>query len=234
MSTSLLEVELRHRAGVLHINISFKLTAPWTVLFGASGSGKTTVLRTIAGFVRPDAGRIVLNGKTLIDTQSRIVVRADRRRVRSAGQSARLFDGMTVRENLLYGSPGRSVDEGVELFRLPTLIEKRPGALSGGERQRVSVARVVASAAACPGALLLLDEPFTGMDFALRDEIATDLSHWLDAKGVPVLSVTHDVGEAFLLGADVVRIADGGILARGPVEDVLAIEREQLLDRLRT
>ncbi len=219
--------------GALRLDISLMLDASWTVLFGSSGSGKTTVLRTVAGFVRPDQGRIVLGGRTLVDTEQGVFVPAHRREVRSAGQAARLFRGMTVRGNLEYGASGRALDEAVGLFRLEGLVEKRPDALSGGERQRVSVARAVASAVSGGAGWLLLDEPFGGLDFALRDAVAVELRDWLAARGVPVLSVTHDVGEAFLLGAKVVRIAEGRVVAQGSVAEVLAGERERLLGQLR-
>lgn len=233
LTSSLLEVALRHRVGELRLNISLVLNAPWTVLFGASGSGKTTVLRMIAGFVQPEKGRVVLGGRTLVDTERGVCVRADRRGVRSAGQSPRLFAGMTVRENLLYGEAGSAVKDMEELFRLDGLMEKRPEALSGGERQRVSVARAVASAVSGGAGLLLLDEPFGGLDFAVRDALAAELRDWLATRGVPVLSVTHDVGEAFLLGAEVVRIAEGRVVAHGPAGEVLAAERERLVGQLR-
>jgi molybdate transport system ATP-binding protein len=229
---TVLEVAIVRRQGSLAIDVAFALSAPWTVLFGPSGSGKTTVLRAIAGFVRPDAGRVVVGGVTVFDAG--VFVAAHERRVRSAGQAARLFPGMTVRESLRYGMAAE--DRGLEdkvlrIFRLSDLAEKRPEALSGGERQRVSVARAVISAAQAK-ALLLLDEPFSGMGLELRDELAVELRDWLAGHGVPVLSVTHDVGEVFLLGADVVRIESGCVIGQGAAGGVLRVERERLLERL--
>jgi molybdate transport system ATP-binding protein len=233
---SLLRVDLSYRRGGLALDVYFKLSEPWTVLFGASGSGKTTVLRAVQGFVRPDGGRIVAGERELLDTEHRIFMPAHRRPVRCAGQAARLFAGMTVRENILYGAGpggGWTMDEVLELFRIEARAGERPGRLSGGERQRVSVARAVVAAASVPGALLLLDEPFGGLDFALRDALAVELREWLRRRGTPVLSVTHDVGEAFLLGAEVLRLEGGRIVDQGPVERVLAMERERLLGQLR-
>ena len=247
----LISVELRHRQGSLRLRVEFGLHAPWTVLFGPSGSGKSTVLRAIAGFVRPDEGRIVLGPtefgpgeRVLLSTAERVFVPAHLRPVRSAGQAARLFPGMTVRGNLEYGVGWRShagdaramVDEVLELFRLTTLGERRPGELSGGERQRVSVARAVVSGVTFDGpgrALLLLDEPFSGLDAVLRDELAVALRVWLGRCETPVLSVSHDVGEVFLLGAEVIRMAEGEVVEQGPAEVVLGEERERLLAGLR-
>jgi molybdate transport system ATP-binding protein len=144
---------------------------------------------------------------------------------------------MTVMGNILYGVGAKSdgvVDEVMELFRLRELAGRMPRALSGGESQRVSVARAVVSAATFAGpALLLLDEPFGGLDLKLRDELLLELREWLARRKVPVLSVTHDVGEAFLLGAEVIKIAEGRVVDHGPVEVVLAEERRRLVERLR-
>ncbi len=251
----LLSVELRHRQGSLRLHVEFALSAAWTVLFGPSGSGKSTVLRAIAGFVLPDVARIVFRStefgpseRVLVSTAERVFMPAHLRPVRSAGQAARLFPGMTVRGNLEYGVGWRShagshagdggemVDEVLGLFRLATLGERRPGELSGGERQRVSVARAVVSAVTFDGpgrALLLLDEPFSGLDAVLRDELAVALREWLGRWKTPVLSVSHDVGEVFLLGAEVIRMAEGEVVEQGPAEVVLGVERERLLAGLR-
>lgn len=225
------------RQGALALNVRFALTAPWTCLFGASGSGKSTILRAICGIVRPEGGRIVLRGCTgaehvLFDSAQAVCLRADLRGVRMAGQEAWLFPG-TVRRNLGYGVAAEArgrLPELAERFRLDGLLESDVRQLSGGERARVSLAR--AAAAAVYGErrarLLLLDEPFAGMDARLRDELALELRDWLAAVCVPVLSVTHDVGEAFLLEAEVIRVAEGKILAQGPVGEVLAEERVRL------
>jgi molybdate transport system ATP-binding protein len=123
------------------------------------------------------------------------------------------------------------------LFRLRGLAERRPRELSGGERQRVSVARAVVSATTYGGserALLLLDEPFAGLDLKLRDELLIELRAWVARWKIPVLSVTHDVGEAFQLEAEVIRIADGRIVRQGPVADVLSEERRRLIGQLQS
>jgi molybdate transport system ATP-binding protein len=243
-------VNIRHRVGTLSLDVRFALTEPWTVLFGPSGSGKTTVLRAIAGFVLPDAGRIergndplAASVSVLVDRNARVFVPPHRRPVRSASQTARLFPHMTVRSNLLYGSgwpPGPRdamdiAEQVMSLFRINDLADRMPGALSGGERQRASVARAVVSATTFPGpgtALLLLDEPFSGLDATLRDELLRDLRDWLARSKTPVLSVTHDVGEAFQLGAEVIQIADGRVTRQGPVAEVLAEERLRLIAQL--
>lgn len=241
MSDNLLSLRLKHRVGAVALDVAFTLTQPWTVLFGPSGSGKTTVLRAIAGFVRPEEARITFgpNSEVLVDTNERIFVPAHRRPIRSATQTARLFPHQSVRQNLMYGlgSENPEVTEQVmSLFHLSELENRRPEELSGGERQRISVARAVVSATTYTGpgrALLLLDEPFTGLDAVLRDELLEGLREWLANRKVPVLSVTHTLGEAFQLAAEVIKIANGRVVEQGPVEMVLAAERRRLLERLR-
>lgn len=240
----MLTARIEHQVGALALNVAFELTQPWTVLFGPSGSGKTTVLRAIAGFVQPDTGRILRGTSVLVDREAGVFVPAHERPVRSAGQTARLFPHMTVRQNVLYGGgwPSkpdevmRIAEEVVALFRLQELTGRMPRELSGGERERVSTARAVVSATtfAGPGsALLLMDEPFSGLDSAMRDDLLAELRDWVMRWKIPVLSVTHDVGEAFQLGAEVIKIAHGRVAAQGPVSQVLAEERRRLMEQLR-
>ena len=245
LSDSMLSVKIEHRVGALTLDVAFELTQPWTVLFGPSGSGKTTVLRAIAGFLRADRARIVSrfygNDFVMTDTAKRIFVSPHKRSVRVAGQGATLFPHLTVRENIAFGarsqtdgtSAAQIVEESVERFQLQGLAGKSPSMLSGGERQRVAIARAaVAAVSVGSGSLLLLDEPFTGQDLRLRDELIEELRDWLTVIKRPVLSVTHDAGEAFQLGAEVIKIADGRVVQQGPVDEVLAQERIRLLDQL--
>jgi molybdate transport system ATP-binding protein len=238
-----LKVQMRHAVGVLSLDVQFTLTEPWTVLFGPTGSGKTTVLRAIAGFVRPQEGLIVQHETVLLDSARGIFVPPYQRPIRSAGQTARLFPHRTVRWNAMFGAGSASnsgetkdiVQEMLHLFRLAALADRLPRDLSGGERQRASVVRAVISAITYDGpekALLLLDEPFTGLDNAMRDDLLAELRECLGRWKMPVLSVTHDVGEAFQLGAEVVKIAEGRVVEQGPVATVLAEERARLLDQL--
>lgn len=234
-----LSLSMQHRQGALAFDVAFDLTQPWTVLFGPSGSGKTTILRAIAGLMRPAAGRIVLHGATtttLFDSATGISLPAHRRGVRLAAQVAALFPNMTVRQNIAYGVPASSaeiVEEALQRFRLTSLAASMPWKLSGGERQRIAVARAATSAITInTGSLLLLDEPFAGLHLRLRDELLDDLRSWLAANKTPVLSVTHDVGEAFQLAAEVIKFSDGTVIEQGPVETVLAEERTRLLEQL--
>ena len=242
-SASLLTVQIEHRLGALPLDAKFSLTQPWTVLFGPSGSGKTTILRSIAGFLEPDSGQILSGRKVLFDSAAKVFVAPYHRPVRSAGQTARLFPHRTVRWNLVYGNgwvskPADAMGIAEELmssFGLKEFADRMPGRLSGGEQRRALVARAVVSAITFEGLekpLLLLDEPFSGLDIAARDELLIELSAWLTRWKIPVLSVTHNLGEAFQLNAEVIKIAEGRVVQQGPVAEVLAEERERLLKQL--
>jgi molybdate transport system ATP-binding protein len=147
---------------------------------------------------------------------------------------------MTVLQNIRFGYPHAAssaeqdhlneLNESVpKLFRIDHLLQRRPAELSGVEAQRVHLARATMARSI---RALLLDEPFTGLDRALRDELITDLLVWQEKSQIPILSVTHDVTEAFQLGAEVIKIAEGRVVQQGPVAEVLAGERERLMDQL--
>jgi ABC-type sulfate/molybdate transport systems ATPase subunit len=151
-------------------------------------------------------------------------------------QRPALFPAMTAGENIAFGlgALGRDerehrVQEMAALFRIEVLLSRRPGQLSGGEQQRVAVARTLAPRPR----VLLLDEPFAGLNLDLKNTILTDLESWLARTGTPALYVTHDVAEAWRMGsrpgAEVLRMENGRIVAQGRTAEVLAAERAQLL-----
>jgi molybdate transport system ATP-binding protein len=231
-----LHVAFKHRQGPLTLDVTFALTQPWTVLFGPSGSGKSTILRVISGLLQPSRGTVRLHDQLLLDIAAKVAVPPHRRLVRSTAQAAHLFPNMTVEQNIRYGlaptAASALIPEILDLFRIAALARKSPAALSGGEQQRASVARAVASAVTTPHALLLLDEPFSGLDLPLRDTLVQALKTWLAHHETPVLSVTHDVSEAFLLNAEVIRLHEGEVVEQGPAKQVLAPERQRILDHL--
>jgi len=242
LPNSVHRVALRHRSGPLDLDVEFTLDAPWTALFAPSGAGKTTILRMIAGLDHPDSGRIVYAEEVLLDTARRISVPAHKRAVRMVAQRPALFPHRSVVDNIYYRmpptlpededellGPGLRFDEIIHLCRVEHLRTKMPAQLSGGERQRVALARAIA---ATPANLLMLDEPFTGLEGELRDQLIADLRVWLDRRGIPVLLVTHDIGEVFAAQAHMLRMESGRIAASGPAADVLAAERNRLIQRL--
>ncbi len=241
MPAECLAVQLQHSLGQVWLDVQFSLRAPWTVLFAPSGAGKTTVLRMIAGLERPAKGRIVRpdglpesSPTVLTDTDRRIFVPAHRRGIRLVAQRPALFPHLSVVGNVQYRvepkrqERDRFLEEIFALCRIAHLRDKMPAQLSGGEAQRVALARSLASG----GDLLLLDEPFTGLEAELREKILGELRSYLISRAIPVLQVTHDVSEIFSAEAEVLRMEAGRIVAQGPAKVVLAQERQALLARL--
>ena len=214
-----LEIALTHRAGTL--DLAVEITAPegLTAFFGRSGAGKTTVLRAVAGLLRPDRGRIVLNGRVLTDTAAGTYLAPWRRRIGYVFQESRLLPHLSVRQNLLYGAPGAGrLGEVTELLGIGDLLARRPAGLSGGEAQRVAIGRALLT----EPELLLMDEPLASLDQPRRAEILPYLERLRDEARMPILYVSHAVGEVARLATTLVLIEAGRIVRTGPVAEVMA------------
>jgi molybdate transport system ATP-binding protein len=218
----------------VQLDVDVEFSAPWTVIFGPSGSGKSSMLRAACGLVPglssefcrwQDGGWFEVHGPARSTPTSW-------RELAYAPQGAAIFPHLSVRENIEFGLKSRGekdtggfVEAAIETFSLGPLLQRMPRQLSGGERQGVSLAR----AFAVPNAkLMLLDEPFNGVDRHMRDHLLPRMRERLATLGVPAISVTHDVEEALLLQAEVVRIDAGKIVARGTAADVLDQERRSM------
>ena len=173
-------------------------------LVGPSGAGKTSVLRAIAGLVRPSRGRIALGDDVWFDSARRLCRRPDERRVGLVFQEYALFPHLTVRQNIAYAGKERA-GEYLERFRIAHLADERPGALSGGERQRVALARSLARG---PG-VILLDEPLSALDSHTKATVRAELQELLSELALPTILVTHDFEDAAALADHVGVIADG-------------------------
>lgn len=173
-----------------------------TVLFGPSGVGKTSILNMVAGLLRPDAGRIVVDGETLFETGSgtAIDVPVESRRAGYVFQEARLFPHKRVRANLIYGADTDADLSRVDFLGIGHLLDRWPRSLSGGEAQRVAIGRALLS----DPAFLLLDEPLTSLDRPRRDEVMLGIEHIRDVLKLPILMVTHDPEEAARIGTRIV------------------------------
>lgn len=206
------------------LDVDFSVAAGFTIVFGASGAGKTMLLDCIAGLRTPDSGRIAVAGEVLYDASAGQNVPANRRGVGYMLQSLALFPHMTVRENVEYGlhdlelfeRRGRC-DEILQSFRVAPLAGRRPDELSGGERQRTALARTLVRG---PRALLL-DEPLTALDAQTKSQIIDDLRVWNSRNRIPILYVTHQREEVFALGERVIAMQAGKTVAQGTAHEVL-------------
>ncbi|MFZ0844371.1 MAG: molybdenum ABC transporter ATP-binding protein [Pseudolabrys sp.] len=217
----MLVVEVEKKLGEFSLNALFASEGGATVLFGPSGAGKTSVINMIAGLLKPDRGRIVLEDEVLFDSAARIDVPASRRRVGYVFQEGRLFPHMSVKRNLVYGRwMGGHPDDpdafahAVELLDIGHLLDRRPGKLSGGERQRVAVGRALLMRPR----LLLLDEPLASLDAARKSDILPYLERLRDERSVPMIYVSHDAPEVKRIATRVVRLEGGQVTATGGAE----------------
>lgn len=219
-----LSVSLTHAFPGFALQAEFEATG-LTVLFGRSGSGKTTIVNAVAGLLPPDRGRIVVGGHVLCDTAAGVWLPPHRRRVGYVFQEGRLFPHMTVKQNLTYGrrfaprgAPGGDFDAVIDMLGIGALLARRPGALSGGEKARVAIGRALLSGPE----LLLMDEPLAALDAARKEEILPYLEQLRDETRVPILYVSHSVAEVARLATTVVLMQQGRVVQAGPAAEVLA------------
>ena len=206
------------RYGAFRLDVELSAENGVLGLLGASGCGKSLTLKCIAGIERPDAGRIVLNGRTLFDSEARVDLPPQARRVGYLFQQYALFPHMTVEKNIAAGARrlprarcSQAVDEMMERMRIADLRGKYPAQLSGGQQQRTALARILINE---PEALLL-DEPFSALDAHLRDRMEREVMDVLHAFGGPTLLVSHSRDEIYRMADDIAVYSDGHIDARG-------------------
>ena len=227
----LFSVDVRQQLGSFSLDVAFDVarSSGVVVLAGASGSGKSSVLRCIAGLARPDAGRISIQDRVLFDHAAGVDVPVHARRVGVVFQDSRLFPHLDVRANLTYGqSHGRrglvDFDELVQLLGVSHLLERRPRALSGGERQRVAIGRALLSAPE----LLLMDEPLASLDDERKRELLPFLAALPQRFELPIVYVTHSLGELLQMADEMVVLDNGRVRAHGPLTEALPALRREL------
>jgi molybdate transport system ATP-binding protein len=198
--------------------LNLSLTIDSTVaLIGPSGAGKTTVLNTIAGLVKPESGRIRCDRETWFDAERRVFVRPEQRRVGLVFQDYALFPHLTVRQNIEYARR-HAADEYLDRFQIRHLEGARPGSLSGGERQRVALARALAR----DPEILLLDEPLAALDAHTKIDVRAELQQLLAELEIPTLLVTHDFEDAAALAGHVGVLVDGKLRQTGSPAGLVA------------
>lgn len=221
----MLTVRIDHRFDDFRLAATFEAPAGITVLFGRSGSGKSSIINAVAGLLRPDKGHITVDGRVLLDTAAGTHMPPYRRRVGYIFQEPRLFPHLTVRQNLRYGrlfTPKNAhtvdMDHIVAMLGLGGLLDRRPAGLSGGERQRVAIGRALLASPQ----LILADEPLAALDNARKAEILTYFELLRDEVQIPILYVSHDMMEVGRLATTVVVLQEGRVQHQGPPSDVLS------------
>ncbi|HVA39048.1 MAG TPA: molybdenum ABC transporter ATP-binding protein, partial [Candidatus Binataceae bacterium] len=219
-----LEVDIRHQFGAFGLEARFTTDSGLTALFGHSGAGKTSLVNIIAGLLSPDRGRIVIDGRVLVDTTKGVFVPKHRRRIGYVFQDPRLFPHLTVRQNLRYGrwfTPAaerrESFEQVIELLGLGALLDRGPALLSGGERQRVAIGRALLTSPQ----LLLMDEPLASLDDPRKSEILPYIERLRDANRVPIVYVSHSVPEITRLATAMVLLSDGRVAAAGTLPAIM-------------
>lgn len=204
------------------LDVAFGAQPGVTILFGASGSGKTMTLKSIAGIIRPDEGIIKINGDTLFDSERAIDLKIRRRGVGYVFQNLALFPHLSARENVEFGMTDRPKSERrkravrmMEAMRIEHTANRKPHNISGGEAQRVALARALS----CRPEILLLDEPLSAIDEATKHGIISDLKSINRELRLPIIYVTHSREEAITLGERVIVYERGRIVTEGePLE----------------
>ncbi|MEK5770295.1 ATP-binding cassette domain-containing protein [Acinetobacter variabilis] len=208
----MLKCNFQYQQADFGLNIKLEMSQQLLGIVGTSGSGKSTLLKNIVGLLKPDQGYIQFNQQDLINTEKKINIPMHQRKIALVFQNALLFPHMNVQQNLCYAEKLVSranrkfqFEDIVELLELKPLIYRRAHQLSGGEAQRVSIGRALLSS---PN-LLLLDEPLTGLDQQLKQQILPFLKRIKDELNLPMVYVTHHLEELAYLEAETVQLKQG-------------------------
>ncbi len=223
----MLNVAIRKRLGdegreAFNLDVSFTAGAGTTILFGHSGSGKTTTLRAIAGVITPDAGRIALNDQVYFDAVSKINIAVQRRRVGFVFQDYALFPHLTAEQNIAYGMKAEGKRERREraremlaLFGIEHTRRRLPFEMSGGEQQRAALARALAS----DPSIVLLDEPLSAVDSSTRERLLEEIKSAQRRSKIPFVYVTHNRAEAERIGRRIIIFSEGRIVEERELND---------------
>lgn len=211
----MIEINAKLHRKNFDLDVNLNVQERVTGLFGPSGAGKSTLLSILAGLIKPDVGRLVIDGECLFDSQSGINIPIHQRRIGLIFQEGRLFPHLTVQHNLNYGfnllkkqQQQLSVEQIVALLEIGHLLKQRPHQLSGGEKQRVAIGRALLSSPR----LLLLDEPLASLDERLKSQILPFLKKVAKEIEIPMIYISHSMDELLELTQNVMMIEAGRIL----------------------
>lgn len=221
-----LEVNIEKRLGDFQLKAEFTCEKEFTALLGASGCGKSLTLRCISGIVKPDRGRIVLNGRVLFDSEKKINLPPQERKTGYLFQNYALFQNMTVEQNIACGihkekdkkRKKEAIADMIKKMQLTGLEKRKPDQLSGGQQQRVALGRILVG----DPEVLLLDEPFSALDSFLRDQLISEVKSLLESFKKEMLLVTHSRDEAYTMCKKLMIMDRGKISTSGFTKDVFA------------
>ncbi len=229
-----LELAIHTQVGAFRLDVEVATQGELLVVFGASGAGKSLTLQSIAGLIRPDVGRIAVNGFVYFDSAAGFHLPIHKRRVGYVFQDYALFPHMTVFENVAYGVPrqqrggaAKRITETLKTMRLHALRDLYPHQISGGQRQRVAIARAMIS----DPLVLLLDEPFAALDYPRRERLRGDLLLVHQRYQHTIVLVTHDIEDAFMLGEKILVLNDGQVEQIGSRDEVFYQPRSRVVAR---
>lgn len=216
-----LELKIKKKLQEFTLTAEISSQDELTALLGASGSGKSMLLKCIAGIETPDEGYIRLNGRTLFDSQKKINLKPQKRKVGILFQNYALFPNFTVRQNIASGIKKKSnerTDQLLQQFELENIADQYGEELSGGQQQRVALARLLAS----EPEILLLDEPFSALDTFLKDKVELEMKNFIKSYQGDVFIVTHNRNEAYRLCEKLIILHHGKTLEQGVLKEIFA------------
>ncbi|MBN1907002.1 MAG: molybdenum ABC transporter ATP-binding protein [Deltaproteobacteria bacterium] len=222
----MIDLNIKKRNGQFQINTTFAFRqAGVTAIIGESGAGKTSIINMVAGLMRPDDGHIIINGRTLFDSETGCNISPEKRHIGYIFQDGRLFPHLSVRHNLFYGMnliPGHdrfiTVDQVVDLLGIGHLLKRMPSNLSGGEKQRVAIGRALLTSPQ----FLLMDEPLASLDEARKSDVLPFIGKLTSEFKIPILYVSHSLNEVLNLADTVVILKAGSVIAYGDADEVLS------------
>jgi molybdate transport system ATP-binding protein len=221
MNELIVQKALRGAMGTINLDVNTTLKkGDLTVLFGKSGAGKSTILKMIAGLMEPSNGKIVINDEIWFDKNKKINLPPQKRKVGFVFQDYALFPNMSVKENLEYALDDKKkktkVDEILEITELSALAKEKPQTLSGGQSQRVALARALVR----EPKILLLDEPLSALDFAMRSKLQDELIKIQHYFKLTTILVSHDISEVYKLSNYVLELEEGQIKKQGTANEI--------------
>lgn len=232
---NVIEVDIKKKfSNDTSLEVDFKAPQGLTVLFGRSGAGKSVTLQCIAGLMEPNEGKIYVNNSPFFDSEKKVNLKPQQRNIGYVFQSYALFPHLNVFDNVAIGVNGKSQEAKQQVLNIldeigiEKLADMYPGKLSGGEQQRVAIARALAR----KPQILLLDEPFSALDAPVKDRLRRQLKTIQKQRNLPIIFITHQPYEAFVLADSIVVLDGGRVEQTGTVDDIFYTPKTLSIARL--